>query len=708
MQDTTPLRFLPLAGAALVLLLAAASAPASECVVDLGPPVVADEATSGALLLATDASGLYVSAPTVHTDVDLVVTGIVARGTVVQRFRNPTMLRVEGLYVFPLPENAAVDALRMVIGERVVEGRIEERAQARRTYDAAKSAGRRASLVSQHRPNLFTTRLANIGPGEEIRIEIGYLQSLRVVDGSYRLRFPTVVAPRFGPVCDTNPAAAAASDGLARVLLPCDDVVPVVRREPRGEAADAGEERGDAADAAEPGKVSLTVRLDLGGPLAAIDSPFHDVAIALEDGYRYRVSLRQPQRADRDFELVWEPALGELPTARAFVEERDGEFFTLVVIHPPTAVSAERLSLPKETIFVIDTSGSMHGASLAQARRAVLTALGRLRPEDSFNVIRFASEAETLFPQAVPVGRYSLDEAREWVERLQANGGTHVAAALDAALADQATRYPVRQVILVTDGAVGNEAELFAQIRRQLGDTRLFAVGIGSAPNSFLLRQAAKLGRGTFTYIGSVEQVGARMGELFAQLESPVLTDLVADWGDPLAQTYPERLPDLYAGEPLIVVSRSSSPVEGVSLSGARGALRWNESLTVPPARRRRGIAKLWARARLDDLADRIALSDDREPLEREALDTALAYHLVSPYTSLVAVDSEPVGPAGQPPVTRAIPLHLPAGWTHPGWVGELPATGTPARALGALGLAALLLAGFVHHRPRRGDRGAT
>jgi Ca-activated chloride channel family protein len=260
----------------------------------------------------------------------------------------------------------------------------------------------------------------------------------------------------------------------------------------------------------------------------------------------------------------------------------------------------------------------------------------------------------------------------------------------------------VRQVLFITDGAVGNEPELFAQIRRQLGDSRLFTVGIGSAPNSYFMREAAKLGRGTFTYIGSIEQVGSRMDELFARLESPVLTDLVADWGDPLAETYPERLPDLYAGEPLVVVGRSTSPIEGVSLSGARGVVRWNESLTVPPARSRRGIAKLWARARLDDLADRIALADEREPLEAEALETALAYHLVSPYTSLVAVDSEPAGPAGQPPVTRPIPLHLPAGWTHPGWVGELPPTATPARALVACGLLALLLAGAVHAPGRR------
>jgi Ca-activated chloride channel family protein len=176
----------------------------------------------------------------------------------------------------------------------------------------------------------------------------------------------------------------------------------------------------------------------------------------------------------------------------------------------------------------------------------------------------------------------------------------------------------------------------------------------------------------------------------------------VADWGDPLAETYPERLPDLYAGEPLVVVSRSTSPVEGVSLSGARGAVRWNESMTVPAARPRRGIAKLWARARLDDLADRMALADEREPLQREALETALSYHLVSPYTSLVAVDVEPAGPPGQPPVTRPIPLHLPAGWTHPGWVGELPATATPARVLVLLGLGALLVAGVLH-RSRRG-----
>ncbi|MCZ6507835.1 MAG: VIT domain-containing protein, partial [Acidobacteria bacterium] len=339
-------RWIPLALLLSSVVYAASPAMADSesdaiCEADLGPPVTANEASSGALLLETERAGFYVLAPTVRTEVELQVHGMVVRGRVRQTFRNPTAFWVEGKYVFPLPDEAAVDWLRMMIGERVVEGEIQQRQQAQRTYAAAKREGRKASLVEQQRPNVFTALVANMGPGEEIVVEIGYLQTLRWVDGGYRLRFPTVVAPRYGGLVAPEVGAGSAA-GHARVVLPCEDVAG------NGRLA-AGEDG--------TGELELMVELAAGGPLDSIESSYHEAVIDVEPGFVYRVRLAAAARTDRDFELTWKPRVGANASTRAFVEERDGEFYTLLMIYPPAAEAATELRLSRETVFVIDTSG---------------------------------------------------------------------------------------------------------------------------------------------------------------------------------------------------------------------------------------------------------------------------------------------------------------------------------------------------------------
>jgi len=655
------------------------------CETDLGPPVKADEATTGTLLLETDRRDLYIPAPTLRTEVDLEVHGMVVRGRVAQTFRNPTQFWVEGKYVFPLPENAAVDELRMVVGERVIEGEIQERQQARRTYERARQAGQRASIVEQQRPNLFTAKVANMGPGEEIVVEIGYLQTLRWVDGEYRLRFPTTLTPRYGAVPDPEGLQVdpdLLGEGSVSAVLSCEDASTETSVGPE-----------------ESGSLQLVVELVAGGPLATIDSSFHDVTIDIEGSFTYRVQVESPTVTDRDFELVWSPQRGADATARAWVEERDGEFFTLLMVYPPAPEASDHLTLPRETVFVIDTSGSMNGASLAQAKQALLTALGRLRPEDAFNVIQFNSGAWKLFPASQRASRYSLEQATAYVSGLTANGGTEIRFALEAALGGEDLGYPIRQVVFMTDGAVGNERSLFSYIDQHLGESRLFTVGIGSAPNSFFMRKAAESGRGTFTHIGSTDQVEERMSELFARLESPVLTDLIADWGDPLIEAFPSRVPDLYAGDPLVVVGRGYTPLEGVTLSGARGVVPWNVSATLPEPGSRTGVAKLWARAKLGEITDALGHVPEPERARQAAVDLALDFHLVSQFTSLVAVDSTPARPAGEAPVSRVIPLRTPAGWQAPASVLGLPVTATASRAWWWLGFLSLFAAFLVRFR---------
>ena len=665
----------------------------------LGPPVRLADVGAGALLLATEAAGVYLPAPGVATEVSIRISGILARTEVRQRFHNPTDAWVEGIYVFPLPEGSAVDTLRMRVGERVIEGRIHEREEAAEIYRAARAEGRRASLVEQERPNLFTTSVANLGPEEEMEVAIAYQEELRYDGGVVSLRFPMVAAPRYTP-------AGAGPGTEARP-----PVTPVV-----------------LAASAPVHPVRLTVELDAGFRVERMGSASHQIEVVRAGrspggGHPvYRVELADaPVAADRDFVLEWAPAIGREPGAALFTEELDGETYALLMLMPPTVRRSAAEAPPREAVFVIDTSGSMMGESIEQARSALRFALGRLRLEDHFNVIRFDSTTSALFPESLPAGDRALAEARRFVDGLRADGGTEMLPALELALSGRPVPGAVRQVVFVTDGAVGNEAELLARIRSRLGPSRLFTVGIGSAPNGHFMRRAAEEGRGTFTYIGRTDDVGPMMAELFGKLESPVLTGLELDWGVAGVEAWPERLPDLYAGEPVVIAARLPA---GAVAAGTEAVLRG--SIGVRPLELRRelggsgaalgeraaavgrpGVAKLWARRKIAALSARALEGVPADEVRGAIVEVALRHHLVSQHTSLVAVDLTPARPAEEAVRSRRLPVALPAGWEAAAIVGTLPQGGTGSRLLALLGALLLALAGAAAAFERRRLRGA-
>ena len=613
----------------------------------------------GRLLLKTDHAGVYVPAPILDTEVAIRVTGLVARATVTQRFCNPAHLWVEGVYAFPLPENAAVDTLIMTIGDRVIEGQIHEREEARQAYEEAKAEGRTASLLEQERPNLFTTSLANLGPGEVAEVRIEYQQELHFDGGRFWLRFPMVAEERYTP------------DGSAGVPDP-----------PR------------SADPINP--VHLTVDLATGFPLARLESPSHAIRRGEAEPLHYTVDLgSEGVPADRDFVLEWTPAAGATPAASLFTQEIDGDTYALLMLMPPAETAGARFDLPRETVYIIDTSGSMAGASLREAKAALDLALARLQPRDSFNVIEFNSVTRRLFDASVPATADNVKEARQFVASLEADGGTEMLPALQAALdGPDAVRKGLRQVIFITDGAVGNEAELFAFIHAHLGDSRLFTVGIGSAPNSYFMTQAAEFGRGTFTYIGSAEEVAAKMGILFTKLDRPALTDLQVAWSDPGAETYPPRIPDLYHGEPVVVVARLvSAPAGEVTLSGLTHGTPWEVHAKALKTLPQSGLDKLWARRKIAELGTQLALGGDIDRIRPAIVDLGLAHHLVTDFTSLVAVDTTPRAPAGTQPRTLLIPVNMPAGWENGFEEGVLPQGDTSAPLNLAIGLLLLTTA---------------
>ncbi|MCB1036953.1 MAG: marine proteobacterial sortase target protein [Acidobacteria bacterium] len=645
----------------------------------------------GGLLLRSRTAGRYWEAPTLDTEVELTVSGLILRGRVSQRFTNPTSGWQEGIYVFPLPETAAVDTLRMRIGERVIEGQIKERKEAKRIYQEAKSEGRKASLVEQERPNLFTNSVANIAPGEEVEVTLEYQQTLRYDAGRFRLRFPMVVGPRYipgqalspedpegGPVIFDGSGWAAATDQVpdaARITPPV--LAPSSPRENR---------------------LSLEVDLEPGFELAELDSPYHPIDIEEPSSGQYRVRLAEESvLADRDFELVWRPRPAEIPRAALFTQELDGEVYALLMVLPPQEASAPRL--PRELILVIDTSGSMHGASIYQAREALHEALGSLEAGDRFNVIRFHTATSALFDSAQPVTGSSLAAARSYVDGLEAEGGTNMLPALELALSDGPQGGRLRQVVFMTDGAVGNEEELFQFISHNLGENRLFTVGIGSAPNAHFMNRAASFGRGTFTYIGSPEEVREKMSELFAKLESPHLAGIEIGWPDPSAEVWPREIPDLYLGEPVVVAARLPGLGGQAVVRGRRGQSPWQVPLELRGGAESPGIDKLWARRKIAALMDRQTQGAEVGEIRRQVVEVALAHHLVSKYTSLVAVDVTPERPMDEALATHAVPTHLPEGWSPAHVAGTLPQGATPAPLLLLVGLLLAALAAGLRWR---------
>jgi Ca-activated chloride channel family protein len=337
--------------------------------------------------------------------------------------------------------------------------------------------------------------------------------------------------------------------------------------------------------------------------------------------------------------------------------------------------------VPRDVTFIVDTSGSMHGPSMDQAKQAVLKALKRLGPADRFNVIRFADETRALFAAAAPATPDNVARAWYYVKALKAEGGTMMRPALERALAAGGIGDESRlaQVIFVTDGAVGNEDELFALIAERLGGNRLFTIGIGSAPNSYFMRKSAELGRGSFTHIGDVMEVERRMEALLRKLENPALTDLSSAWPDAVGeavQQYPQPIPDLYAGEPVVFTAR----LEGVALSaleghlvigGKRGGRDWQRRLSLNAMDDAPGVAAIWARAKLEQIEDGRYKGADPQDLRRRALAVALAHRLVTRYTSLVAVAEEIVRPPEEMLKRGEIARNLPEGWDYEHVFGE-------------------------------------
>src|SRR5450755_4502164 len=621
------------------------------------------DARSGSLLMKTDDG--YADATRLGIDVDLTVSGPTVRARVTQIFRNPTKNWVEATYVYPLPAGGAVDTLKMVIGDRVVVGDIKERQQARIIYQQARANGQKAALTEQERPNIFTNSVANIGPGETVLVQIEYQEPVSQTGNEFSLRVPMVVGPRYNPQpivqsVDLRPDGSGWGASHTDPVPDRDRISPTVL---------------DPAESAPINPTSITVHLQAGFPLGEVKSHHHTVKVESPDAATRVIRLADGVvPADRDFELTWTAAAEKAPSVGLFREHVGDADYLLAFVTPPAIAPADQKPMPRDVIFVIDNSGSMGGTSIQQAKASLTYALGRLRAGDRFNVIRFDDTTDVLFPASVPADADHIGRATAFVTALQANGGTEMVPAMRAALTDTTDDNAdhVRQVVFLTDGAIGNEQQLFETITAMRGRSRVFMVGIGSAPNTYLMTRASEIGRGAFTHIGSVEQVEERMRGLFSKLENPAVTGLTAKFSGAAADITPAVIPDLYRDEPLVLAAKLDRLSGSVEIKGRIGDRPWTVTLPLASAAEGKGLSKLWARRKISDAeVARTLRQASPEETDKTILALALEHQLVTRLTSLVAVDQTPSRPDGEPLKLSELPINLPAGWDFAKVFGE-------------------------------------
>lgn len=661
------------------------------------------EPDSGRLVLSSendDAAVTTTDALHLGTDLELTVQGLQAQVLVSQTFKNQTDQWVNATYVYPLAEDSAVSQLTMHVGERVITGEIQEKSKARKTFAAAKASGKKATLIEQQRPNMFRQQVANIAPGETIRVEFGYSQQVMYDAGEFRLRLPLTLTPRYIPGVVNGQwrkeqTVATGVNGWASAT----DQVPDAHLITPSQQHVAG-------GLINP--VSLSLQLDAGMPLTRVHSDTHQLTISQPKGNDAGVRLihfaKGEVSMDRDFEITWQPKPHSAPLAAQFVSQWQGERYLQLMLMPPQEVSANNLA-PRELILVVDTSGSMAGDSIKQARTSALLALDTLTPRDRFNVILFASDSRAVFDHAVVASANNIQTARRALERMRADGGTEMLGALKRAFGQPSNTEYLQQVVFVTDGSVGNEADLLQHIHRNLGDARLFTVAIGSAPNRFFMRRAAQFGRGSFTEIAATAQIAPRMAGLLNKLKRPLVTNIDIEWPQPV-QVFPRRIPDLYWGEPLLVTAKlgpwpsRSQPL--VTVRGVSGGKPWQRDFPINAATADADsegdaipvLAQRFGREKIKFLENEFYVNgrDASDKARQKILPVALRYQLMSRYTSLVAVDKTPARPASEVGQERELSNAMPAGAT-------MTAVGYPQTAagvtwhllLGALALLALL-----------------
>lgn len=596
--------------------------------------------------------------PLKHTGIQTEISGFVARTEVTQEFENVLPDAVEAIYVFPLPHDSAVDGMTMTVGAREIRAVIKEREEARKIFEQARTSGHTAALLDQERPNIFTQSVTNIPPGGKVTIKLSVLELLQYEAGSYEFDFPLVVGPRYIP-------GAATSRG-DHGMMPNTDQVPDASRisPPVAGVHTAGEHAGH--------DVSMEVKLAAGVPVGDVESTSHKIFADRTGADSYRIKLADANvLPDKDFILKYKVAGPGISDAVLAHSDKAGGYFTLI-LQPPDKVREEAL-VPRQLIFVLDTSGSMSGFPIEMAKKTIARALDNLRKDETFNLITFSGDTRILFPEPVPATPENVALARKVLAGAYGSGGTEMMKAIRTALGDDAgadkpmEADPIRVVCFMTDGYVGNDAEIIAEVKKHV-DARVFSFGIGTSVNRFLLAKMAEEGHGDVEFVTAPGEAQAAADRFYERVHSPVLTNISIDWhGLPVTDVYPREVRDLFSAKPVIITGRfTGSPAGKITIKGYQGS--GDFSRTVPVNFSAAGAAnaaleKIWARRKVEDLMSRdwSGIQSGDSKYKAAIVEVGLAHSLATQFTSFVAVEEKTVVQDGKP-VRIEVPVELPAG----------------------------------------------
>ncbi len=618
---------------------------------------LAEEMPGSPVLAVRQADGKLAEVPLKHTDVKATISGYIASVGVTQQFTNPYVEKIEAVYVFPLPENAGVSEFVMTIGERHIRGIIRERSEAERIYAQARAQGYVASLMTQERPNIFTQKVANIEPGKSIDISIRYFHTLTYQDGWFEWVFPMVVGPRYNPGNTDRPTGASAplGNGVGAVAM---GAAGVSGQKTEVQYLKPGERSGH--------DIALQVTLDAGMAVEEMVSVNHKIVGRQEKMIRANAQTIELAPGDtlpnKDFVLRYKVAGEKVKTGLFVQKDKDGAggWFTLMIVPP-----ADLKSLPRqgvEMVFVVDTSGSMYGQPMAQAKKAVSAALAKMREGDTFQVVQFANGSEQMAPAPVTVTEANVARAQRYVSGMTGGGGTEMLQGMNAALDFPHDENRTRVVAFLTDGLLSNETEILRTLHAKLEDSRVFSFGVGSSPNRYLLDALARLGHGSAAYLALNEPAEPVMENYFERISHPALANVKVEFtGMKVSEVYPQRVPELFVGRPIILTGRFTGAASGnVTISGRAGEQKMSYSLSAAGAvEENPALATVWARAKVADLHDE-AIYEGRD-VSAEVRGTALTYGIMSEFTSFVAVDSSQ-RTAGDHGTTVAVPVPVPEG----------------------------------------------
>ncbi|GMU91720.1 MAG: hypothetical protein AMXMBFR4_07780 [Candidatus Hydrogenedentota bacterium] len=607
--------------------------------------------------------------PLEHTDVEVEISGFVARVTLKQRFGNPYSEPIEAIYAFPMSERAAVDTMSMRIGDRTIRGLIKEREEAQRIYQRARDAGQAASLLDQERPNIFTQSVANILPGDNIEITISYVEYLKYEDGEYEFSFPMVVGPRYIPGNAIGPTQEPTPPGLKPGPESTDQVPDSGRITPpvTPEGTRAGHD------------IALAVRIDAGVPIRDIASELHEINVELAESSA-KVTLKDKNEIpNRDFVLRYKVAGESIGDAVLTHAGDRGGFFTLI-LQPPDRVEPESVT-PKEMIFVIDKSGSMSGFPIEKAKQTMRMCIQGMNPNDTFNLVSFAGGLGYCFDRPMPNTRANRRAALEYLKNLEGGGGTEMMNAIHAALSGQYDRERLRVVCLMTDGYIGNDMAIIDAIQKHAGTARVFSFGIGDSVNRFLIEGMARAGRGEAEIVTLASDGDSAAKRFHERIQNPLLTDISLEVsGLEIDEVFPstDAIPDLFSARPLILTGRYGKPGVGtITLRGrtARGPYERTIPVTLPASEPDHDVlAPLWARQRIEWLMEQdwlgIQLGKANRDVKADITKLGLEFGLVTQFTSFVAVEDRVITEGGRPK-TVEVPVEMPNGVSYDGIFGE-------------------------------------